>query len=62
MTDEEKIELLTELAMSHDFYGAFLIGASNIAKEGEEPDLKQIALFFYYSGYVAALDFDKNKE
>jgi len=57
MTEEENKKLIENLGTSIDFIAALACAKRNIdASEGDTIDIRQIGLFFYHAGYMAAID------
>ncbi len=60
MTDDEKKEMVVGLATSPDFFSALQTCIENV--NGEEINLREVGLWFFYQGYLARMNFEEKKK
>lgn len=59
MNEKEQKQFITDLATSPGFLQAMIACSKNI--EGREPTMQEVGLWFYSSGYMDCLDYQKKK-
>lgn len=59
MNLREQKQFITDLASSPGFFQSMIACSKNI--EGREPTMQEVGLWFYSSGYMDCLDFQKKQ-
>lgn len=59
MNPKQQKQLITDLATSPEFFQALIACSKNT--EGRTPTMQEVGLWFYSSGYMDCLDFQKKK-
>lgn len=59
MNEKEQKQLITDIATSQGFLQAIIACSHNV--EGRTPTMQEVGLWFYSSGYMDCLAFQKQK-
>ncbi len=59
MNEKERKQFITDLAASPGFFQSMIACSKNI--EGREPTMQEVGLWFYSSGYMDCLAYQKLK-
>lgn len=59
MNEKEQKQFITDLATSPGFLHAMIACSKNI--EGRDPTMQEVGLWFYSSGYMDCLEYQKQK-